>query len=450
MENINLKPSMFNRIINDDDSIILFNSYMGSKHIIKVSKKKKNKILTLLQEKNIVKYDSKDSDLETLIQHGYLINSSLDEKAKRDLLYSAKRNDSTLRLVIHTSENCNFRCRYCYLNFDDSLKRNISLNTQNGILNFIKKNLKNYTALHIDWFGGEPLLAIDAIEYMSQKIIDFCHKLKRPYTAVITTNGYLLTKENIYKLIKSRVKHFAITIDGLKEQHNNQRILKNGKGTFDKIINNLIYIRDNIKTQTLSISLRNNILIDAIDNIENYYNFYDNLFGSDSRFTLFIRTVKDMGGNSVKSIKNKLISNEKTDFGLIYKRLSKIINKLKFESNYVDLNIGGLSCYAKHKNRFTVGVDGSISKCDEISDELAIGKLDIQGNIIIDEAKQIEWLKEQKMEKCQNCYLSCCCLTDPCPKARIINREIFCPIKKSEIDGLIVLYSKSEEIYNIE
>lgn len=95
------------------------------------------------------------------------------------------------------------------------------------------------------------------------------------YYYTFVKDGYLLSEKNINILLKNKVKHIAITIDGLKKQHDSLRTLKNGGGTFDKIIENLKYIRDNVKTRTLSISLRSNLTIKALEHIEDYYHFYN-------------------------------------------------------------------------------------------------------------------------------------------------------------------------------
>ena len=37
----------------------------------------------------------------------------------------------------------------------------------NGVIRYLKKNLSSYSGVSIDWFGGEPLLALDVIEKFS-------------------------------------------------------------------------------------------------------------------------------------------------------------------------------------------------------------------------------------------------------------------------------------------
>lgn len=443
-------PSMFNHYVEDfeSDSLILFNSYLGSSNIVRVGHEKKEKIKNWLDEKLITSYDViSDCDFLKLTEKGFFVENSVNEKERRDALLAKLRDDSARRLVIHTSKSCNFRCKYCYLHFDDEYTHednNLSPDTQEGIINFVKDNIQNFSAVHVDWFGGEPLLATDAIKHLSDKLIEICRKAHKPYEAVITTNGYLLTPKNIDLLIKAKVRHFAVTVDGTKEQHDALRVTKNGSATFDKIISNLLYIRDNVKTRTISISLRSNITVAAIGALADYYEFYNNMFGSDSRFYLFVRPVKDLGGDSVAQISSSLFQKNNLDFSIVLDKLSTIVDRIKFDANFVDLNIGGIRCLANNRNRYTVGVDGLISKCDESVPEVGVGRLSKSGKIQLDCSKLNEWMKTARVyDKCDDCFYSCCCFMDPCPKSRVISGQESCPSTYREIDSLILLYAKS-------
>lgn len=69
-------------------------------------------------------------------------------------------------------------------------------------------------------------------------------KSKKPYYSSITTNGYLLTPNNIKTLIDCNVYSYTITIDGLQETHDKFRHLVGKQPTFNNnIINNLEYIK---------------------------------------------------------------------------------------------------------------------------------------------------------------------------------------------------------------
>ena len=151
---------MFNHYTEELDSmgIILFNSFIGMNYMIRVPEEKKLKVIDWFS-RSAIETESviNDSDFERLMKLGYFVGASEDEKRKREALLNKLKADSVLRLVIHTSKSCNFRCKYCYMTFDEKVGHdlNISKEIQDGIINFVRKNINNYKTLHIDWFGGE-------------------------------------------------------------------------------------------------------------------------------------------------------------------------------------------------------------------------------------------------------------------------------------------------------
>ncbi len=135
---------MFNHYTEDYDNndLILFNSYLGMNYLLRVSNKKKDKIIKFFSQPVILKEAiMEDPDLKYLTELGYFVDSSVNEKHLREVLLNKLKADGTLRLVIHTSKSCNFRCKYCYLYFNNQGETalNISKDTQDGIINFVKK-----------------------------------------------------------------------------------------------------------------------------------------------------------------------------------------------------------------------------------------------------------------------------------------------------------------------
>jgi len=161
-----------------------------------------------------------------------------------------------LSLYILPTEQCNFRCKYCYETFPD-LKMPKSI--QDGIIRYVARNISKYKVLHVEWFGGGPLLALDVIEYISNVLLEICKKNGVVYYAAMTTNAYLLDLECFRRLKRCRVLSYQITADGVKQTHDNQRALASGAGTYDRIMRNLTQIQQNIKTLCLDITIRVNI-----------------------------------------------------------------------------------------------------------------------------------------------------------------------------------------------
>ena len=108
-------------------------------------------------------------------------------------------------------------------------KGKMSLEIQDSLIKFVKKNITKFSSMEVRWFGGEPLEALDVVENLSNAFIRMCRAAKRKYTSSMTTNGYNLTLENFRKLYNLNVYAYQITIDGIRSTHDDLRILKNGE-----------------------------------------------------------------------------------------------------------------------------------------------------------------------------------------------------------------------------
>lgn len=247
------KPSFFNHLLRTDNDIIIYNSMEGVSSIRK---------LPLIYEEKAAKYFSasvipyrSDSILNAFINHHYVIPCKLDEKLYLDNLYVACVNDSVLHLVILPTEQCNFRCKYCYESFKRGKMSDEVIQT---IIKYVRVNIRRYIGLQVSWFGGEPSLEIDTICKMSNAFLAICRHAKREYWADITSNGYLIDKCSFEKLYHANIFNYQITIDGIKSTHDSQRILAGGGESYDKIINNLIDIKNNKECRHWKISIRTN------------------------------------------------------------------------------------------------------------------------------------------------------------------------------------------------
>ncbi len=150
------KKSVFNYVVEDPNETILYNSY--TEKIVCSKKCKEIEDLLKGQECNDIKLK------ENMIADGFLVSNDEDEQAKGKLKYYERIFDRLLSLTFLTTEQCNFRCKYCYEDFE---KGKMKDEVVNGVIRYLKKNLSSYSGVSIDWFGGEPLLALDVIEKFS-------------------------------------------------------------------------------------------------------------------------------------------------------------------------------------------------------------------------------------------------------------------------------------------
>lgn len=201
--------------------------------------------------------------------------------------------DELLRLTILTHGDCNFRCLYCYEQFENVP---MSQQTMDNIVKFTEEKLKNgnYKILRASWFGGEPLLGYKTILYLSDKFQELAIQYDVEFIADMTTNGYLLDKRKFQVLVeKCKCTTYQITIDGTKESHDQQRVMKNGKGTFERIYNNLLEAKASLLD--FVIILRFNISKVNFNQVQGFMDLEGIPFKTDARFYFMYRNVENWG-----------------------------------------------------------------------------------------------------------------------------------------------------------
>jgi len=165
---------------------------------------------------------------------------------EREALFAAGRLSTafggTVNLTVAPTMGCNFDCPYC---FEEHRPGKMSARVQNEIAALAERMLKASGAksLHVTWFGGEPLLATDVVEALSEKLLTVSEAYGASYYASIITNGYLLDRKTVELLARVHVCEMQITLDGMQKTHDATRHLAGGGGTFDRIVQNLRTLR---------------------------------------------------------------------------------------------------------------------------------------------------------------------------------------------------------------
>jgi uncharacterized protein len=108
--------------------------------------------------------------------------------------------------------------------------------------------------LFVNWFGGEPLLNLDVLVYLSKRIRNIAEHRGAAYGSYVVTNGSLLTSPVADRLVEAGVDRAQVTLDGTAQGHDQRRPFKGGRPSYEVIVSNLSSIRD-----TISIAVRMNV-----------------------------------------------------------------------------------------------------------------------------------------------------------------------------------------------
>ncbi|UFX83292.1 radical SAM protein [Candidatus Absconditicoccus praedator] len=140
--------------------------------------------------------------------------------------------DRPLLFEIVITNGCNKRCPYCDINFERGFIKNEVVD------NFIK-SIRNYDGelggIHINFFGGEPLLGKQHIDHVLKSL----EEIKTKITYSLVTNGWLIDDfiiERIYKYdIKVDISIDTINNDVLKENKHIKEIASREKTSVNYI-----------------------------------------------------------------------------------------------------------------------------------------------------------------------------------------------------------------------
>lgn len=149
--------------------------------------------------------------------------------------------------IIGITEQCNLRCTYCcysgsYEGNRTHSSKSMSTEDIDQTLTFIRKNAKG-DKLHIAFYGGEPLVNYEALQYA---IVKAKAIWQETVSFSVTTNGTLLSEKRIEWLIGHHVE-LHLSIDGTKAFHDKHRVDAAGNGSYAKVYQALKYIRENHK-----------------------------------------------------------------------------------------------------------------------------------------------------------------------------------------------------------
>jgi uncharacterized protein len=194
-----------------------------------------------------------------LIEGGFFIPEGFEEIQTVIKRYIEGPKCKALCLTIAPTLDCNLRCYYCYQKRD---KLRMTKKVCDKIIDQIIRKLqsKDFQRLAIDWYGGEPLLALDVIEYISGRLIKLTQDIDVSYSATMVTNGTLLNENTVRTISKLHINNIQITMDGPPIIHDANRPFVGGKPTFKAVIKGIkaaskrfdLFVRINVNKNTVS------------------------------------------------------------------------------------------------------------------------------------------------------------------------------------------------------
>ncbi len=173
-----------------------------------------------------------ESDIEKLKNDGLFL--------KEEVSVFPPKSNEVKALCIHICHDCNLRCRYCFADEGayHSEREFMSEQTAKKAIDFLIANSGNRKVLEVDFFGGEPLMCLQTIKNVVAYARAEAAKAGKKFLFTTTTNALLLDDDAI-DFFNREMENVVLSLDGRPEVHDAIRKTKNGKGSFDLVINNI-------------------------------------------------------------------------------------------------------------------------------------------------------------------------------------------------------------------
>ncbi len=417
------KTSKYNIIVKEtEEGTIVYNSYSGG-----ISEFDPQSYQDLINVNEDSEY------FQEMIKQGFLVPEGLDEFGRimdSHHKYIFNSTPDKMQFTIAPTLKCPLNCYYCFENTHNGkiMSMETAEKLTNYIINSIDKNA-NCKQVHITWFGGEPLLAVDIIKYIGTRLVEFCASKNIMYTGKMITNGVLFKNEVFDDLIANKVMNsIQFTLDG-----NEETFIKTKRGIpgmFEKNLNGIKYASKFIETYVRMNTTSKN-QEELLEIVEDILKDVD----TDHRLVFYAMPVVDYGmdDDNAKNVINETMIH---DFRV---KVVELLKKYDMYKYYVSHDIRTLAafCGAMRLTNITFGPDGEMYRCENLigNDKYIIGNLE-QGQFYNEANYELPMCKVE--DKCKECpFLPVC--WGGCPvHAHIYHQEFDCEgFKKNFADKLL-------------
>lgn len=424
-------PSRYNaRMVAEDGRLMLWNTLNGTISVFKPEDREA--VVAHLAPTGL--QGPLDRYGKYLSRRGFLVESGVSEMDLFRLRYSREQwRTDTLQLILLASEDCNFRCTYCYEKFKAGT---MAPQVRQGIMSMAMQRAPYLRELGVGWFGGEPLYGWEAVEELSPFFKDIADRHGISHSQNMTTNGYLLTEERATKLLSWGCRKYQITIDGLAEEHDCKRVGRDGSPTHAVILDNLRSMK--ARHDVFLVVIRVNFDQANVPRLGAFIEALSEDFGGDDRFQLRFRAVGKWGGDNDSNLSTCGVEEGEAVIQDLRARADAANMRKEAGGIRPMVSLGSQVCYAARPYNYIVGATGKLMKCTVVLDELeenVVGQLHPDGRMEVRDDRLLKWVAPhfESDSMCQKCYVLPVCQGSMCPLPRVTRNTRQCCHVKSHL-----------------
>ena len=383
-----------------------------SNRFFRINEKAKRIIEALIKNDSLEEIANREDESVGVIEH----YSDIVNECINPFSCNSKTTNKTLnRLVIHLANGCNLRCMYCYAN-GGTYHSDQALITNETIDRIFTVFYEKFDFIEtIQLFGGEPLMNMNAIEYVCQKVEEICKNQEQKTKVGLVTNGTLIN-DHFIEMVKRYNILVTLSYDGDKDVNDILRKDIYGNGTSNLILKNAKKLKDETgQPNTVEVTYTQyhyNHNITLIDIIKHIYNELGTIgihcvpAGGSEGEEYILKEYDPM----VKVIDDIFKANKlEPDRNYSYSFAQRVINGLALKSH------GKSSICDAGDGTISVSVDGTIYPCFMLTDidEYRLGNIydenPLNSEKFIDIISLFSKVNSKNNEECINCFAKNLC-----------------------------------------
>lgn len=167
-------------------------------------------------------------EIVSLVEQGQLFAPAVEVTPPRGVLKA---------LCLHVAHDCDLRCGYCFAHTGDygGARGLMDFDTAGAAIDFLVARSGARRNLEVDFFGGEPLLALDTV----RRTVDYARAHEKEWGKLfrftLTTNGLKLDEKSM-AFLNREMDNVVLSLDGRPETHDALRKTADGRGSYAEIL----------------------------------------------------------------------------------------------------------------------------------------------------------------------------------------------------------------------
>src|SRR5437867_6634480 len=227
-----LASSRYNFRVPLSDGQALFNASTGA--VLRLQGPDAEEIATLLAgPRTLFSREALGESLTArLRRNGFLVAPEVDEVAGIRERYWAARGNAPIVLLITTTMDCNLGCYYCY---ESRSSDALQITDVEAVVAIARERIarQGKRSLHVDWYGGEPMMNLEFLIGASVALQDLCGREGIAYSASVISNGTRWPDDIEGFVATHKIREVQISFDGLKDNHDRSRHYRPGYRPFE-------------------------------------------------------------------------------------------------------------------------------------------------------------------------------------------------------------------------